>query len=46
MKCDLCKREPVGRQLLCNTCAEAIRRLVVITRQPTNEDKPLAARAA
>jgi hypothetical protein len=46
MKCDLCKRQPVERQLLCDTCAEAIRRLVIITRQPTDQDKPLAARAA
>jgi hypothetical protein len=46
MKCDLCKREHTINQLLCQTCSDAIHRLIVITRQPACDDAPLAQRSA
>jgi hypothetical protein len=46
MKCDLCKRDAISTgNLLCGTCADAIRRLIVISRKPAEDEKPMAVRA-
>jgi len=54
MLCDLCKREiettentnpetsTTDKNLLCETCADAIRRLVVISRRAASAEVPLA----
>jgi hypothetical protein len=44
MKCDLCSRDLATEHILCPTCADAIRRLVQITKAPAEPE--LARRAA
>ncbi|MFB3814665.1 MAG: hypothetical protein ACE14L_11190 [Terriglobales bacterium] len=45
MQCDLCKRDVPEQELLCESCADAIRRLVNIHKRPEQEEKPRAAAA-
>lgn len=45
MKCELCKHEVVEQAVLCESCTEAIQRLVVISRRNLDQDVPLSARA-
>ncbi len=42
MKCELCKRE--ARNVLCETCAEAIRRLVTLVKRADEGELALKAR--
>jgi hypothetical protein len=42
MRCELCRRDVDPPRTLCDTCAEAIRRLMRITAGP--EDGPLRAK--
>jgi len=45
MKCDLCKGNLGASSVLCDSCAEAIRRLVRINHAPPKEEKGRAAAA-
>jgi hypothetical protein len=45
MKCDLCKGNVGGSSVLCDSCTEAIRRLVRINRTPPIEEEKGRARA-
>ena len=45
MKCDLCKGNLGMSNVLCDSCAEAIRRLVRINHAPLQEEKGRAVAA-